>query len=156
MSNDWIDEVSRDCMRARQQEDVARELFEIALRHSPSIFERLTSQMNFDIAYFRQKCQEASHLLAVKSQPDVEFKVWTTPPYSSEVVVTPFEAHIAYTKIVGKNPRAKPTQIRGQFLVRANYSQSVWLEHEGEDVTTECASRILLVELFQTVAKPER
>jgi hypothetical protein len=111
--------------------------------------------MNSDVEYFRHKCAEASQLLAVTTHYRREFKVWTQPPYCSEVSITPCDNHISYTKEIRKNPRARCARESGQFLIKANYSGSIWLEHEGENVGLPEASMFLLKEIFITVAKPE-
>src|SRR3954454_21458716 len=93
---DWIDEISERCSRSADQEQMARERFNISVQYRQSVFDQLVAQMRGDIEYFRSKCPEASALLQFGDKVLRTLHVWTHAPYDSHVYITAIDARINY------------------------------------------------------------
>src|SRR6185312_1279107 len=103
-SDDWIKEFTQHCKREQSDEEIARESFQVRVEYKASIFDQLIAQTRSDLEYFRYRCPETAPLLLTIATHHVDFKIWTKPPYSSKVIITPFDSYIGYTKEIRKNP----------------------------------------------------
>ena len=49
---------------------------------------------------------------------------------------------------VRKNTRAEAVDVNGRLLVKFDFNQSFWFEHEGHRVSLQQAAKFLLADLF--------
>lgn len=138
------------CRRKADQEDSARELYSMALNHKTYVFNELVKELRFAIQYFRERCEDARYLHDVASWPN-EYKVTADAPYSSYVEIHCVDAAVHYLKSIRENPRADTQNITGRVLIKTNYHQSFWFEHEGKRLDVNRVARFLLAEMFRLV-----
>jgi hypothetical protein len=147
---EWIDVLAERCKQRTDREDAARELYRLAVSARPVVFEELIKELRFAIEYFRERCEEGRHILHIRSRP-LMFEVSAEAPYSSSVRLAISDASVSYWKEILPTPRSKPQHFSGRLLIKIDFHQSFWLEHQGNRLSVGQASQFLLKEFLESL-----
>lgn len=122
----------------------------MAVQYGEDVFNVLIKAVRLDVNYFRAKCQDAESVLEVGTigPQGRDLRVYTIPPFNSEVILRLSDDCIFFEKSIRPNPRADARQESGRFFIKTNYDHDMWLEHKGERLDYGAASEILLRDLF--------